>query len=80
MRIGAHVSDGDPIKAATERNAAAVQFFLADPQAWTAPRAHPRKDHSECTVSAQRNHDLLKVLVTVTAGLYGRYSHDTTGY
>ncbi|MDQ4032622.1 MAG: deoxyribonuclease IV [Actinomycetota bacterium] len=41
MRIGAHVNDGDPITAATERNAAAVQFFLADPQAWTAPPAHP---------------------------------------
>ncbi|MGH3988580.1 MAG: deoxyribonuclease IV, partial [Pseudonocardiaceae bacterium] len=44
MRIGAHVNDDDPIKAATERNAAAVQFFLADPQSWTAPRAHPQAD------------------------------------
>ena len=44
MRIGAHVSSGDPVKAATERNAAAVQFFLTDPQSWTAPQAHPQAD------------------------------------
>jgi hypothetical protein len=37
-------------------------------------------DYREYTVSAQRNLDLLKVLVVVTEGLYGRYSHDTTGY
>ncbi|MGH3873842.1 MAG: deoxyribonuclease IV [Pseudonocardiaceae bacterium] len=44
MHIGAHVRDDDPIGAATERNAAAVQFFLADPQSWAAPRAHPQTD------------------------------------
>jgi len=44
MRIGAHVSNDDPIKDATERDAAAVQFFLADPQSWTAPRTHPQAD------------------------------------
>ncbi len=42
MRIGAHVSDDDPVRSATERNAAAVQFFLADPQSWTRPPAHPQ--------------------------------------
>jgi deoxyribonuclease IV len=42
MRIGAHVSDDDPVNFATERNAAAVQFFLADPQSWTRPPAHPQ--------------------------------------
>jgi hypothetical protein len=31
-------------------------------------------------VSAQRNHDLLKMLVIVTERLYGRYPDDTTGY
>lgn len=41
MRIGAHVSDDNPLRSATQRNASAVQFFLADPQSWTPPRAHP---------------------------------------
>lgn len=44
MRIGAHVSNENPVHDATERNAAAVQFFLADPQSWTAPRAHHQTD------------------------------------
>ncbi len=42
MHIGAHVSDNDPVGAATQRNAEAVQFFLADPQDWQAPRPHPQ--------------------------------------
>ncbi|MGH3693972.1 MAG: deoxyribonuclease IV [Pseudonocardiaceae bacterium] len=42
MRIGAHVSDNDPVTAATQRNAQAVQFFLADPQEWKAPGPHPQ--------------------------------------
>jgi deoxyribonuclease-4 len=44
MRIGAHVSDNDPVSAATQRNAEALQFFLADPQSWTRPHPHPRAD------------------------------------
>ena len=42
MRIGAHVRDEDPVGAATECDAAVVQFFLADPQGWKAPRPHPQ--------------------------------------
>ena len=42
MRIGAHISDYDPVNAATQRNAAAVQFFLSDPQNWRAPKPHPQ--------------------------------------
>jgi deoxyribonuclease-4 len=42
MRIGAHVGDEDPVAAATQRNADAVQFFLADPQGWKAPQPHPQ--------------------------------------
>ncbi|MBV8542260.1 MAG: deoxyribonuclease IV [Pseudonocardiales bacterium] len=42
MRIGAHVSDDDPVSATTQRNAEAVQFFLADPQDWKAPGPHPQ--------------------------------------
>jgi deoxyribonuclease-4 len=42
MRIGAHVSDNDPVMTATQCNAEAVQFFLADPQGWKAPQPHPQ--------------------------------------
>ncbi|MGH3903790.1 MAG: deoxyribonuclease IV [Pseudonocardiaceae bacterium] len=44
MRIGAHVNDDDPVGAAAERHAAVVQFFLADPQGWKAPRPHPQAE------------------------------------
>jgi deoxyribonuclease IV len=42
MHIGVHVGDNDPVVAATQRDAQVVQFFLADPQDWKAPRPHPR--------------------------------------
>lgn len=41
MRIGAHVDSADPLAEAAAREAEAVQFFLADPQGWTAPKPHP---------------------------------------
>lgn len=44
MRIGAHVRDDDPLVAAAERGAEAVQFFLTDPQGWKAPKPHPKAD------------------------------------
>lgn len=44
MRIGAHVRDDDPVGAAAARDAAVVQFFLADPQGWTPPRPHPQAE------------------------------------
>jgi deoxyribonuclease IV len=44
MYIGAHVRDDDPIGAARERGADAVQFFLSDPQGWKAPTPHPHAD------------------------------------
>jgi deoxyribonuclease-4 len=37
MRIGAHVDRTDPLAEATARDAAVVQFFLADPQSYKAP-------------------------------------------
>ncbi|MBO0777129.1 MAG: deoxyribonuclease IV, partial [Actinobacteria bacterium] len=37
VRIGAHVKDDDPLAAAAEAGAGAVQFFLGDPQGWKAP-------------------------------------------
>ncbi|OKI57909.1 deoxyribonuclease IV [Micromonospora sp. CB01531] len=42
MRIGAHVDPSDPLAEAAARDAEAVQFFLADPQGWKAPK--PRED------------------------------------
>ncbi|GAA3460578.1 deoxyribonuclease IV [Saccharothrix longispora] len=44
MRIGAHVRDDDPLGAAVDRGAEVVQFFLADPQGWKAPKPHPQTD------------------------------------
>ena len=42
--IGAHVDPLDPLAAAAASGAAAIQFFLTDPQAWKAPAAHPHAD------------------------------------
>jgi deoxyribonuclease-4 len=42
--IGAHVDSVDPLAAATAVDAAAVQFFLADPQGWKAPQPHPHAE------------------------------------
>src|SRR5919112_87439 len=39
--IGAHVHSDDPLAHAVQVDAAAVQFFLADPQGWKAPKEHP---------------------------------------
>src|SRR5690348_1007622 len=41
MRIGAHIDADDPLRAAAERNADVVQFFLADPQDWKVPAERP---------------------------------------
>jgi deoxyribonuclease-4 len=38
--IGAHVDSTHPLAAAESTGADAVQFFLADPQGWKAPREH----------------------------------------
>jgi deoxyribonuclease-4 len=42
MRIGAHVDPTDPLDAARDRGADAVQFFLTDPQGYKSPK--PRED------------------------------------
>ena len=45
MRIGAHVrEDADPLASAAGRGADVIQFFLADPQGWKRPPAHPKAD------------------------------------
>jgi len=42
MRIGAHVRDDDPLRAAAGTGAEVVQFFLCDPQSWDKPKVHPQ--------------------------------------
>jgi deoxyribonuclease-4 len=42
--VGAHVDSTDPLTAAGVVGAEAVQFFLADPQGWKAPKPHPHAD------------------------------------
>ncbi|WBB96823.1 MULTISPECIES: deoxyribonuclease IV [unclassified Solwaraspora] len=49
MRIGAHVDPSDPLTAAADRRADAVQFFLSDPQGWKAPQ--PRTDADQLASS-----------------------------
>ena len=44
MLIGAHVREDDPIVSAAERGAEIVQMFLADPQGWKKPPAHPQAE------------------------------------
>src|SRR3954467_5246678 len=47
--IGAHVDSADPLAAAAQVDAAAVQFFLADPQGWKAPKEHPQAEALRAT-------------------------------
>lgn len=42
--IGAHVDSTDPLSAAARVGAGAIQFFLADPQGWKAPKPHEHAD------------------------------------
>jgi deoxyribonuclease-4 len=54
MRIGAHVrTDTDPLASAADCGAEVMQFFMADPQGWKKPPAHPMAEQiraSELTV------------------------------
>lgn len=43
MLIGVHART-DPLSAARERGADAVQFFLSDPRDWKKPQPHPQAD------------------------------------
>lgn len=47
--IGAHVDSIDPLAAAQATGADVVQFFLADPQGWKAPREHAHADAIRAT-------------------------------
>lgn len=42
MLIGAHVREDDPVASAAWTGADIVQMFLADPQGWKKPPAHPQ--------------------------------------
>ena len=44
MLIGAHVREADPVASAAQRGAEIVQMFLADPQGWKKPPAHPQAE------------------------------------
>ena len=44
MRIGAHIHDEDLLGAARQREAQIVQFFLADPQGYKAPKPNPQAE------------------------------------
>lgn len=44
MLIGAHVREADPVAAAAATGSDIVQMFLADPQGWRKPPAHPRAE------------------------------------
>jgi deoxyribonuclease-4 len=44
MLIGAHVREDDPLVTAADRGADIVQMFLADPQGWKKPPAHPQAE------------------------------------
>ncbi|MDT4893797.1 MAG: deoxyribonuclease [Pseudonocardiales bacterium] len=47
--IGAHVDSVDPLKAAADTGAEAVQFFLADPQGWKKPVEHAHAEAIRAT-------------------------------
>jgi deoxyribonuclease IV len=47
VRIGAHLHDGDPLAEAQAMGANVVQFFLGDPQGWTAPTFPGGRDPAE---------------------------------
>lgn len=49
MKIGAHVSSKNPLAAAAERDAEAVQIFLSSPQTWKSPV--PREDAAQLKAS-----------------------------
>lgn len=45
MRIGAHVSNKDPLREAVDRKAEIVQFFLSNPQGWKLPTSREDAEH-----------------------------------
>ena len=50
VHVGAREDDGDPVAEAAASGADGVQVFLADPQGWKTPKAHP---HAEAMRAAE---------------------------
>ena len=44
VHVGAREDDGDPVAEAAASGADGVQVFLADPQGWKTPKAHPHAE------------------------------------
>lgn len=66
MRIGAHVSNKDPLNEAVARKADLVQFFLSNPQGWKLPSTRP--DAQELRASDRPIYVHAPYLVNVAAG------------
>ncbi|MDT4926043.1 MAG: deoxyribonuclease [Pseudonocardiales bacterium] len=64
--IGAHVDSNDPLAAAQKTDAAAVQFFLTDPQAWKAPTEHEHADAIRATELTVYIHAPYRINVATT--------------
>ncbi|HEX3335334.1 MAG TPA: deoxyribonuclease IV [Jatrophihabitans sp.] len=64
--IGAHVDSSDPLAAAEKTDAAAVQFFLTDPQAWKAPTEHAHADAIRATELTVYIHAPYRINVATT--------------
>ena len=64
--IGAHVDSDDPLAAAEATGAAAVQFFLADPQGWKAPGEHAHAEAIRATDLAVYIHSPYVINVATT--------------
>lgn len=66
MRIGAHVSNADPLAEAAARGADALQMFLSNPQSWKKPV--PRSDADELVASGLPIYAHSPYLVNVGSG------------
>ncbi|MFN2557107.1 MAG: deoxyribonuclease IV [Nitriliruptorales bacterium] len=66
MRIGAHVSNKNPLAEAAARGADIVQFFLSNPQGWRLPADRP--DTEELRSSAVHIYIHAPYLINISAG------------
>ena len=64
--IGAHVHSDDPLGHAERTGAAAVQFFLTDPQAWEKPDEHAVQDAIRASDLAVYVHAPYRINVATT--------------
>ncbi|MBE7189175.1 deoxyribonuclease IV [Jatrophihabitans endophyticus] len=64
--VGAHAKSDDPLAWAGDAGAAAVQFFLTDPQAWKAPPVRDDADALRATSVAVYVHAPYRINVATT--------------